>query len=142
MSLSLEFSYSSNISAFGIVSAEKIHKIAWVINKHLNSVLKRKENLRLEFNDNTWIDLLHFLDERELYNLRLIRNKVFEKNYTSRMHLLPEVKILDYLFLIEFNESTHEEFISLNQLQKIPGFQFVKKIDLETLKEKDNLVFY
>ena len=148
--LKLDIEYDFDFEVIGVVSSASAYKLAWEINNELKIDLSKGKDIVLDFTKKEVI-ITNFLFEEEHSFIRLIKNKSLEDttvaNPTSLFdvgvneYFLPELKKYDYVIQLEgsINNLYSDEIINkLNALNKI---QLVTPIDLDDLKEKDNLIF-
>jgi len=140
-------------SLVGIHSTEEDYRLAFLLNKHLNTKLTRYKN-NLDFkNSNAEFPLFEFKDENNFINYYLINNKhkefvknqknvgLFDGNYSTISYLIPEKKKIDFFLKIEgcfqdsFINSLIEKLNTVNQI--ITSYS----IEPTTLKSKDHLIF-
>ena len=79
--------------------------------------------------------------ETEHQTVRLILNKSENINEQYGPFLIPELKNFDYLLVLENESNTFDENAFINNTKQIPFVQFAIKVDLQTLKSRDNLIF-
>ena len=137
----LVVSYSYEFDLLGVVSTAKEYKLAWAINNLLGIRLIKADDLLLEINDNKNIVISNFIFETEHSIFRLFKNKSFNKGFDSQGYLISELKNFDFLILINgFDDSfTTSEFV--NALRVLNEIQYLQKVDVMSLKSKENLIF-
>ena len=123
---------------WGINSNAEDYRLCWYLNHYLDWKLKRVDDI--EFPNKKTKEFLHFnayqyKNEIDFYTLELIQNK---KNGNI---LIPELKDIDFLFLLNGEVTYFEMDEFTNLLSKIPGVQSAIQIDVNTLKSKHNLLF-
>lgn len=121
----------------GLVCQNRDYRLCHELNKVLNIELEKKDNYSV-FNNKRMEDhtfsFYEYLDEDEdRYNL--ISNKC------SKGALLPEQKIIDYLFLIRPDKLRINQEELVEQLNKIKIILGVYPFDILKLKSKRNLLF-
>lgn len=133
------------------------YKLAFLINKHLNFNLKRKEN-DLDFFKKeghiTFSVFEHQDTEREdfFYLVSNICKSVTEKitsagslfetsNEEKTHYLIPEYKKTEFFLKIVSDEPEFYEQNFVAQLNKIPSIITTYQVDLNNLKSKNNLNF-
>lgn len=140
----------------GIHCTLEDYRIAYMLNKHLDIHLVRKE-LDLDFKSKkTNYPIFEWNDEKLLTTWSLVSNICKREEYknisytslfdtketiTTTLNLVPEYKRVNYLLKIEneFN-STKEKYI-LNLILRIPQIVTAYSIDASQLKSKNNLIF-
>jgi hypothetical protein len=133
------------------------YKLAFLINKHLNFHLKRKET-DLDFYKKeghiTFSVFEHLNKEKEdiFYLISNICKSVAEKTTSAgslfetssqenTFYLIPEFKTAEYFLKVVSDEPKLYEQIIVNELNKIPKIITSYQIDLNKLKSKNNLNF-
>ena len=148
LTLDLEDDYS----LIGIHSTEEDYRIAYLLNKNLNTRLTRFEQC-LDFKDSTAeFPLFEYKDENTFINYYLINNKhlQFVNNYDNEVlfggndtvsYLIPEKKNVDFFLKIEGCNS--DAFIEnlVENLKKINQIITSYPLDPATLKSRDHLIF-
>ena len=148
--LKLDIEYDFDFDVIGLVSSASAYQLAWGINTSLNIDLMKDKDIVLDFTKKDVIISNYVFQEEHSY-LRLIKNKSLEETVVENPaslfdvgvneYFLPELKKYDYIVQLEgsINSQYSDEIINrLNQLQQI---QLVTPIDLEDIKDKDNLIF-
>ena len=137
----LVVSYEFEFELIGITSSVKEYKLAWAINNVLGIRLIKAEDLVLEFKDNKNIMISNFIFETEHSIFRLFKNRSLERFSEVPGYLLPELRNFDFIVLIDgFEDSfTINEFVDV--LRNLEEIQYLQKIDVMSLKSKENLIF-
>jgi hypothetical protein len=137
----------------GIHSTEEDYRLAYLLNKHINTKFVRfKHELDFE-NSNAKFPLFEFKDDSKQLNYYLINNKfrqlvinqenqgLFNGNYTTITYLIPEKKNVDFFLKIE--GCNQQNFLN-SVVQKLNNIQQVitsYTIEPNLLKSKDHLTF-
>lgn len=137
--LIVDYDYEFDILA--IISSAKDYKLAWVINNILKIRLCKAEDLFFEFLDDSKLLVANFLFEKEYSCIRLLKNRSLDFVNSSKPYLLPELKEYDYFIKIDGEKGFFDVIEIIKQLQSLPEIQYIKKIDVLTLKSKENLIF-
>lgn len=140
-------------SLVGIHSTEEDYRLAFLLNKYLNTKLTRFKN-NLDFkNSNAEFPLFEFKDENNFINYYLINNKhkefvknkknvgLFDGNYSTISYLIPEKKKIDFFLKIE---GCYQDSFINNLIEKLNAInQIITSYSIEptTLKSKDHLIF-
>jgi len=147
------FDLEDDYLLIGIHSTEEDYRLAYLINKHLNTkFIKYKDNLDFK-NSNVEFPLFEYKNEKTYLNYYLINNKclhvvneqqyntgLFGGNYSTTSYLLPEKKKVDFLLKIE--GCTKKYILELvDKLNKINQIITSYQIEIDTLKSKNNLIF-
>lgn len=127
----------TNFSFFliGISSSEVDYKLCWKINQELNLEFKKVKDL-LFYHEK--------LNVEQNFSLYTFSNDEFEayfiSNKTTNGYLIDEHKKIDYFLKIESQNQTILDnlYTKLNQINFI---QAVFKIDVNSLKSKQKLIF-
>ena len=133
--------YQYNFVLLALNANVKPHKLAWAINNELKLGLIREPNMNLEFTRGRSLSIINFMAETEHQTVRLILNKSENINEQYGPFLIPELKNFDYLLVLENESNTFDENAFINNTKQIPFVQFAIKVDLQTLKSRDNLIF-
>lgn len=136
----LHVEYNFDFLLLAINSNIKAYKLAWSINKDLSLALTKEENIEIGFKGDKSLSIQNFMDKNDFRTIRLLKNRA-DGNDDSIAYLLPELKNFDYFITLENESNTLDENIFIRGLKEIPFVQFTTKIDLQTLKSKDNLIF-
>lgn len=136
----LHVEYNFDFLLLAINSNIKAYKLAWSINKDLSLALTKEENIEIGFKGDKSLCIQNFMDKNDFRTIRLLKNRA-DGNEDSIAYLLPELKNFDYFITLENESNTLDENIFIRGLKEIPFVQFITKIDLQTLKSKDNLIF-
>lgn len=136
--LVLEYDYDFDL--FGVISAAKDYKLAWIINNELNIQLARERDLVFQLPRQGKMRIANFIFETDYSTLRLFKNKSVEFENVSKPYLVPELKEYDYLFQYEGESDTFSNDELLEHLQRQSQIQYVKTIDVENLPSRENLI--
>ncbi len=137
----LHVDYDFDFVLIAINSSVKPHKLAWSVNNHLKLDLIRDKNIAIEFTQGRFLSIINFLMETEHQKVRLLYNRSENDDDQFSAHLLPELKDFDYFLVLENESNTFDENAFISRTKQIPFVQFATKIDLQTLKSRDNLIF-
>ena len=137
--LIVDYDYEFDIIA--LISSAKDYKLAWVINNSLKIHLCKEEDLSFEFLNDSKLLISNFLFEKEYSCFWLLRNRSFDFINASKPYLIPELKEYDYFIKIDGEKGFFDVNEIIKNLQALPEIQYVKKIDIKTLKSKENLIF-
>lgn len=131
----IEISYDFKV--WGINSSIEDYRLCQFLNHHLNWQLKRVEDI--EFYSSQIKGVKHFnaykyTNDRDYYTVELIQNK------NSGNTLIPELKNIDYLFLMKGEDDYFDLDTFIKSLSETNGVQSVLPIELSLLKSKNNLL--
>lgn len=137
----------------GIHSTEEDYRLAYLLNKHINTKFVRFKN-ELDFeNSNAKFPIFEFKDDSKQLNYYLINNKfrqlvinqenqgLFNGSYTTITYLIPEKKNVDFFLKIE--GCNQQNFLN-NVVQKLNNIEQIitsYTIEPNLLKSKDHLTF-
>jgi hypothetical protein len=138
--LRLDVGYDYDFEVLALISPEKDYKLAWNINKVLNIKLRRDADLCLEFGKGNKLIFSNFKYDTEYAGLRLLRNRSYDSK-ESKPFLLPEFKEYDYLIKSEGEKDIFNMKEIAGKLNQLSLIQYIKKIEIHTLKSKENLIF-
>lgn len=142
--------FEVDYSLIGIHSAEEDYRLAYLLNKYLQTKLIRSDKV-LDFkNSDVKFPFFMYCEKSSYLNYYFINNKythfikfenegLFKGNDTVS-YLIPEKKNIDYFLKIE--GSTDQKFTQniIEQLKRINQIITSYSIEPSTLKSKDNLI--
>ena len=99
------------------------------------------DNIEIGFNEQKSLSIQNYIDSDEFQTVRLIRNRAEDIDGAYNAYLLPELKNFDYLLLLENETNSFDENAFISEIKQIPFVQFITRINAQTLKSKDNLIF-
>ena len=137
----LQVTYDFDFLLLALNASVKPYKLAWSLNKELGLNLVKNENIEIGFNEQKSLSIQNFLDSSEFQTVRLIRNRAEDMNEAFNAFLLPELKNFDYLLLLENETNSFDENVFISEIKQIPFVQFITRINTQSLKSKDNLIF-
>ena len=133
----LKVDYEIDFEVFGIVSSFRDYKLAWNLNRKLHITLTKQQDLRLRF-INYDLVVSNFLYETENSQFCLIKNRGQESNLNEGIFFIPELTEMDYFLRITDPEAGSGW---MDSFRETPGIDFVKQLDIERLKSKENFIF-
>ena len=137
----LEAEFEYDFSLFGLISALKEYKLAWMINRHLEVQLDKSMDIKIDFLKSQDLLISNYLYETENSSFRLLKNKSMEQFEDNSAFLLPELNRFDYLVITKGFEDTYSRAEIKKKLATIPNIQYVQHFEVENLKSKENLIF-
>lgn len=137
----LQVTYDFDFLLLALNASVKPYKLAWSLNKDLGLNLVKSENIEIGFNEQKSLSIQNFIDSDEFQTVRLLRNRAEDINGAFNAFLLPELKNFDYFLLLENETNTFNENAFISEIKQIPFVQFITRIDTQSLKSKDNLIF-
>lgn len=137
----LQVTYDFDFLLLALNANVKPYKLAWSLNKELGLNLIMTENIEIGFVEGKSLSIQNYIDSDEFQTVRLIRNRAEDTEGAYNAYLLPELKNFDYLLLLENETNSFDENAFITEIKQIPFVQFITKINAQTLKSKDNLIF-
>ena len=137
----LDTSFEVDFDLFGLVCPAKEYKLAWHLNQSLEFSLSKKEDIKIEFSNQTSILISCCSYETENQLIELLQNKLLSSGGTNTKYLLPELNQFDYLLKIRdhSNELTSENVT--DNIKRIPIVEYVMRLNFDGLKSKENLLY-
>jgi hypothetical protein len=132
--------YDYDFEVLAIISSEKDYKLAWNINKVLNIHFKKDQDLCLEFSKRSKLVFSNFIYDTEYASLRLLKNRSYDST-DSKPFLLPELREYDYIIKTEGEKDIFKMDKIIDSLKLLSVIQYLKKIEIHTLKNRENLIF-
>ena len=137
----LQVTYDFDFLLLALNASVKPYKLAWSLNKELGLHLVMTDNIEIGFNEQKSLSIQNYIDSDEFQTVRLIRNRAEDTDGAYNAYLLPELKNFDYLLLLENETNSFDENAFISEIKQIPFVQFITRINAQTLKSKDNLIF-
>ena len=135
--LVVDFNYDFDL--WGIIAPIKEYKLAWHINNNLNLTLTKQKDISIELAGKEPLIISNLIHSTENSVIKLLCNR--SQNVGQAKYLLKELKEFDYLlYIADLGDAFEQEKIAAN-LRKLKDIQYITKIDVEKLKEKENLIF-
>ena len=148
--LKLDIEYDFDFEIIGLISSVPAYKLAWIINNSLKIDLSKADDIKLGFTKKEVV-ITNYIFKEEYSYIRLIKNKSLEESINDdsiglfdvgqNEYCLPEFKKYDYVIQLEGSINSQYSDEILNKLNKINEIQLVTPIDLDDIKDKDNLIF-
>ncbi len=122
---------------YGILSFEKIARLAWLLNKAFDLDLHRENSIEW-FNQSTNESFYFnkFVFNDELNHLKY----TFFSNSDDGINLFSELRTIQYFILIEGGLTFFDKKNFLNKVKAIKEIQHISLIDQSRLKQKVNLI--
>lgn len=134
-------SYEYEFELLGLTSTAKEYKLAWAINNLMAFRLVKHADHIIDFKDGKSLVISNYIYKTEHSTLRLFKNKSFDTAYHSQGFLIPELKNFDYVVYIQGFEDSFLPEDLLKELRTLEEVIYIQKIDVQTLKSKENLIF-
>ncbi|HEY8400991.1 MAG TPA: IPExxxVDY family protein [Cytophagaceae bacterium] len=133
--------YDFDFQVLAVISAAKGYKMAWNLNKAFKINLCKEEDICLNFVNDSQLVINSYVYETEYSCFRLLKNKSCEFTNIAKPFLLPELKEYDYIILLSGETEMFDSDMVVEKIKQIPVVEYVKKVDLQSLKSKENLIF-
>jgi hypothetical protein len=121
---------------YGIVSQEKPHRLAWLLNKIHPYKFVRIDDYELEINSKPNAFAQFIFDDEENHTQYVILSNKDESSF-----LIPELRNFDYLLLIKGAIDFFEDETLKNNIKTIPSIQIIFEVETDKLKSKQNLIY-
>jgi len=129
---------NTNFYLLGIVSSMADYQLAWHINGALKINLTREEDHKINFKSDKYVSTAKFTFGTAHQNFIFFKNKASAGE--GQNYLLPEVKNIDYLLMIN-DETENLEILNVkNTLSKIKNVILIQLIEVDQLKSIENLI--
>ncbi|MGN6511869.1 MAG: IPExxxVDY family protein [Chitinophaga sp.] len=123
----------------GIVSQARDYQVCWQINKQLGFDLRVNNSLEINLTKNR---RSYFFTVFEYQELTKSAAHYFYNNHCKAEFLLPELKHVDYIWLIKGNYYQAPDVRSLTeQCRKVETVQLVTLLEMKDIRNKINLIF-
>ncbi len=119
-----------------MVSQEKPHRLAWLLNKVYPYKFIRADDYELEINLKTYAFARFVFDDEENHTQYVLISNKDESSF-----LIPELKNFDYLLLIKGATDFFEEETLKNNVKTIQPIQIIFEVETNKLKSKQNLIY-
>ena len=135
----LEDDFFNGVHLIGISSALQCFELCLQLNKKMGYKLKLNPSIQLEYLKNN--RKYYF----KVYQTNDLKNQVKHYLYVNvddGQYLMPEIKNVDYIFMVKSNFTNNEYFNKI--LQNIKSFSFIQlafEINIKQLKNPSNLLF-
>lgn len=131
-------SFFADTAFIGIASSLPSYRFCWLVNNEMNTRFVRQSDLDIFIQSND-VDKTYF--QIFQYDLPLSDYKyLIYKLKNKNDHLLPEVKQLDFLWLVQSQEAEKDAELIAHELRKIPDIQLAQLLDIRLLKKPENLL--
>ncbi|RYY10127.1 MAG: IPExxxVDY family protein [Chitinophagaceae bacterium] len=131
--------FFDEIRILGIVCPMQDYMFSWNVNKHLGMNFRINNSMEIQLrkkNRNYFFSIYDFKPAN-----RALVHFIYSNQYEGE-YLLPELKHLDYLWLLKNDTVSDTEVSELMQaVKKIPGVQLVTEMQPDKIKNKQHLLF-
>jgi hypothetical protein len=131
--------YEIDFSLWALLTPMREYKLAWYMNQLLHIRLVKEKDIAFAFTNQPDLCISNYIFATEHSVLRLLRNRSVSEQ--EQAFLLPELKQFDYLLVLQGEGDFFDPARLVSVLQQIPTVEYVKPIEVESLKSKDNLIF-
>lgn len=114
------------------------YRICWLLNNQLGYQLEWKEDVPLlvgKQKQRALFNLYSYHDELNWLQYHFINNKYLGE------YLVPELKQVDHLLLIDGGNAPQEKARAMEILRTLPLVQAVLDVEVDSLRSKQNLIF-
>ena len=137
----LVIDYEYEFDLYGVVAPIKEYKLAWHLNKEFGWNLSKGKEIEVDFVNDGMMVISNYSQENDFSFFRLLKNQCVESKKIKAPYLLPEIKQFDFILQLEGEILYNlEEEDVLTKLRSVSEIHFATKIDVESLKSKDNLL--
>jgi hypothetical protein len=136
-SLAEEFFEDTHL--MGVVASLKNYQFVWQLNEMLGFTFRLDSSLEIELKKKS---RSYFFSVYTYQIPSTTLTHYLYHNHNNGEYLLPELRNLDFLWLIKGDEVNHAELSTLKQtLRSLSSLQFVDELELDTVKNKQHLIF-
>lgn len=138
--IKLKTDYYFDFELLGFVAPMKEYKLGWLLN-HVDELdLVKEEDIKITLSNDFILRISNLQQETEFQKAYLLTNKLVA-GFTYNQYLLPELKQFDFLLKVKHEIETDWAKGLLDQIKKMNAIEYVVQIDLEKIKNKENLLF-
>lgn len=136
MAKKLVTDYNFDFLLWGIISPWPVYRLVWLMNERLGLHFRRINDVevRKDSGHMAYFPLYEYRNENDLYLLELVQNRVPNELF------IPELKTVDFLFLVKGELDFFDSHDFLSRLRKQEGVHHVLEIGMEKLRSKENLI--
>lgn len=133
--------YDFDFELIGIVSTAKEYKLAWNLNQLNLFHLVKADDIKIEFTDHKQILISNLIYEDDYSMVHLLKNKLISTNSGENQYLIHELSRFDFLLKVRnLTEDRWAEKI-YEQIRDLRIADYVTRIELDRIKQKENLLF-
>jgi hypothetical protein len=136
----LDIDYQINFELIGIISSEREHKMAWLLNQALGITLSKQQDLSFSHLKGN-AEIVNYCFSTPNASLRLLKNKAYLSEMGSLFYLIPELRQYDYFLRIENAKEIASTTLLCYLIKNLAQVQFVIEISPSELKSKHNFYF-
>lgn len=129
--------FFSDVAMIGIGTAHPAYHLCWLVNEHFGidfvrdpdqSIPMQKKDVQYYFP----VYICNLPNSSHRYMLYKLKN--------GNESLLPETRLLDYLWLIQTDSPEEDALLITGELRNIPGIQLARILEQDQLKSLANLL--
>ena len=108
---------------------------------HIKNGALKAEDIKIEFTDNKSIRVSNLIYEDDYSYVHLLKNRLVASAAAPAQYLIPELSRFD--FLLKVNNQTDDQWAAqvYDMLRGVNTADYVTKIEVEKIKQKENLLF-
>jgi hypothetical protein len=131
--------FFEDTTLIGITTTLKNYKLCWQLNEYLGFNFKLNNNIEICLSKRK---RKYFFDVYESnFNSNTLIHYLYH-NFFDGEYLLPELKHIDFIWLMKGDTVDEEQLNNLiTELKKIKGVQLVAELTNDHIKNKGNMVF-
>lgn len=133
----LEVAYDEDFLLYGIVSQEKAHRLAWLINKTMGYHLVMDEELTLYAGNDIQQSHMKFSFHDEINHLDVF----LLNNRDESLVLMNELRTIDFFIIIKGALEFFKKRNFTAGIKTITEVQLISEIKHNKLKQRQNLIF-
>ena len=134
-------SISYDFELIGIVTGVKEYRLAWCINQINDLHFVKQDDIGIEFKDLSRIAISNFTSTSNTSNFSLLKNKLVKTNSQKNQYLLTELQQFDFFLKLESQIDDFDVNQLITSLRNIPIINYLVLLDLEKIKQKENLLY-
>ncbi len=137
-----EFSleYECDYSLFGVICSLKDYQIAYYMGRFFDVRFESQESINVLYKKGVSVDYTNYTAVSNSSCFRLIKNKAVNHLKKSKF-IVPEYVEFDYLLQIDGEIHEWSTDMVVEELKEVNHFSLVKKIDLDQIELKENLIY-
>jgi hypothetical protein len=131
--------FFSDTLMIGIVSAVKGYKFCWSINHHLSIDFRSHPDLEIHLEKKR---LQYYFNIYSYQDAELNTINLLYENESRGEYLVPELKHLDYLWLLRLDDTFDQtkKDLLLDKLRKLDFIQMASFLNIDHIRSRENLI--
>ncbi|MEQ8239722.1 MAG: IPExxxVDY family protein [Cyclobacteriaceae bacterium] len=136
----LKSDYHFDFDLLGLVAPMREYKVGWLLNTMDEFDLSKEDDIKIELANDFILRISNLREETDFRKVYLLKNRL-DTGFSFNQYLLPELKEFD--FLLKVKHEVRDNWVDdlLLKMKDIELLRFVTKIELEKIKNKENLLF-